>query len=192
MSYTTTKYADHGFDLIIKGLVEVYDPHTVVELGTQQGNSAIIIGKALGQGVLYTYDSFETNYALPPYAATGADYQKAVGNIYDAGLHEKVFVIKKDAFEVYKDWPEVDILHVDIGNHYDNMAKILEQWRYKVAKVILLEGGGYNHWQKKCDFKPFNLLLNRHFITDNYDHVIISHDENYALTILTRKYDKLI
>lgn len=185
---TTSKYEENGFDLIIEGLIKVYNPKIVVELGTQQGASAIIIAKALKNGHLFTYDNFDVKYSNPPYAATQADFGETLIHLYTAGVSGKVFVERGDAFEAHKDFDTVDILHIDLCNHYMNVEPLLIQWRYKVNKCIILEGGGYNKWQREHDFMPFYLLLSKHFVRDSYHVVIIKKDENYALTILTRRY----
>ena len=184
---TTSKYEENGFADIITGLVKVYDPKIVVELGTQRGASAIIIGKALKDGILWTYDLFQEAYPLPPYSRTYADREEAEYYIGAQGLLGKVRVRIGDAFQIHKEFDEVDILHIDLCNHYDNIATILPHWRYKVKKVIILEGGGYNKWQRELGFSPFTPLLKRHFVTDNYWVSIITKNEDYALTILIRK-----
>ena len=187
---TTSKYEENGFAEIISGLVKVYDPKLVVELGTQQGASAIIIGKALKQGKLHTYDSFAETYDLPPHAKTKADPKVALMEIDRVGLTDKIEVFGEDAFKVYMRYDVVDILHIDLCNHYSTIARLFNQWRYKVTKCIILEGGGYNKWQRELGFKPFTPLLRRHVITNLYDVVIITKNEDYALTILTRRdYD---
>lgn len=183
---TTSKYEENGFADIISGLVKVYNPQVVVELGTQQGASAIIMGKALKDGHLYTYDLFADQYPSPPYANTFADMEATLSNIEKAGLQDKVHVRKADALTVYKIFEDVDILHIDLCNHYMNIEPLLIQWRYKVNKCMILEGGGYNKWQREHYFQPFCPLLSKHFVTDNYHASVIKKDEDYALTILTR------
>lgn len=186
---TTSKYEENGFADIISGLIKVYDPKVAVELGTQQGASAAIIGRALNQGKLYTYDLFGERYLAPPYACTHASKEIAKQYIHDCGLDDKVEIHDGDAFAVASmgGFGAVRVLHIDLCNHYDNVKILLEQWRYKVTKCIILEGGTYNKWQREKGFKPFYPLLYRHFITDLYHVAIIKKNEDYALTILTRK-----
>jgi hypothetical protein len=183
---TTSKYEENGFDKIIEGLVQVYNPKIVVELGTQQGASAIIIGKALKDGKLWTFDLFDEKYPSPPYSDTKADLGQTLLNIKEANMEDKIVVVPFDAMQVYKQFPEVDILHIDLCNHYHNVEPLLIQWRYKVNRCMILEGGGYNKWQQEHNFQPFYLLLGHHFVTDNYHVSIIKKNEDYALTILTR------
>jgi hypothetical protein len=184
---TTTKYEENGFADIIRGLVKVYDPGLVVELGTQQGASAIILGRYMTHGQLWTYDTYMSDYEKPPYAQTQSSFEAAKHYIHWAGLDDRINVCFGDAYVVHFKFEEVDMLHIDLCNHYDNISAILPHWRYRVNKCIILEGGGYNKWQREHGFKPFTDYLYRHYITDNYDVVIIKKNEDYAITILTRK-----
>lgn len=182
---TTSKYEENGFADIIRGLVKVYDPKIIVELGTQQGASAIILGRHMTQGKLWTFDTYLDDYDKPPYAHTQASFEAAKHYVHWAGLDHRINVCCGDAYGVHFDFEEVDILHIDLCNHYDNMSVILPHWRYRVKNCIILEGGGYNKWQREHGFKPFFPLLRRHFVTDNFDVSIIKKNEDYALTILT-------
>lgn len=183
----STSYIGSGFKELISGLVKIYDPKTVVELGTQQGASAIIMAKALGKGHLYTYDLFRKRYTKPPYNLTRASLTETRKNIAANKLESKVTVRRKDALLAQNDFNKVDMLHVDLCNYYDNVRIVLSKWYKKVKKLIILEGGVYNKWQKEKGFKPFDEILEVPFIKDNYDKVIIKKDGNYALTILIRK-----
>lgn len=183
----TTSYKNEGFKKIITGIVQVTNPQIAVELGTQQGASAILIGKALKDGKLFTYDSFDEKYDNPPYAETHADLRQTLRSIKAAKLdNTKVEVTPYDAFRVADLYKSVDLLHIDICNHYDNIKKLLRQWYLKVNKVILIEGGGYNQWQKEYKFKPFYPLFTELFILNRYGCSVITLDDNYSLSILTR------
>ncbi len=183
----TTSYIGKGFKKLIAGLVEICDPKTIVELGTQQGASAILMAKAMGEGHLYTYDLFEKRYPKPPYAPTRADFIMAQKNIAANKLQKKITIRKKDAFWAYKDFKKVDILHIDLCNYNENVRLVLSKWYTKVNKLILLEGGIINKWQREKRFKPFDRVLNMPFIKNNYEKIVIKKDNNYALTILIRK-----
>ena len=185
---TTSKYEENGFADIISGLIKIYEPGVVVELGTQQGASAIIIGKALRhEAKLYTYDFFEDKYSDPPYAETHASKEAAEYYIYSAGISRRVEIRTKDAMQVHQDFDEVDMLHVDLCNYYDNILVVLSQWRKKVRQAIILEGGGFNRWQRGLGFRPFYPILDKHLVVSLYNVIILKKNEDYALTILMRK-----
>lgn len=183
----TTSYKTNGMEDLLTALTKIANPKIAVELGVQQGASAIAIGKGLDKGDLYAYDLFEPTYQEPPFGSTHADAEIALQNIATARLLDKVNICVGDAFNTHKDFGKVDLLHVDICNHYDNILKILKKWYRKVNKFILLEGGVYNHWQKKCHFKPYNTVLKMPFIKDNYEVFTLRGGDDYALTILERK-----
>jgi hypothetical protein len=187
MIKTTSKYEENGFADILRGLVRVYDPGMVVELGTQQGASAIILAQAMTHGQLWTFDSYLTEYDKPPYARTLASFAATKFNIKQAGLESRINVCYGDAYIAHLEFEEVDILHIDLCNHYDNLSVILPHWRYRVRQAIILEGGGYNKWQREHNFKPFYPLLQRHYVTDFFTPIVIKKNEDYALTILVRK-----
>lgn len=182
----STSYKTQGLKEIIQGLVKVYQPKTVVELGTQQGSSAVLIAKHL-KGRLTTVDLFEEKYRKPPFNKTHANYLKAIKNIYLSGEFKKVTILVEDALLSHLHFNNIDMLHIDICNHYDNVKPILKNWYKKVTKFIILEGGTFNHWQRKGGFKSFYPILEEKFIKDNYDKCVITGDGDYALTILIRK-----
>lgn len=184
---TTSKYEENGFADIISGLVKVYNPKVVIELGTQQGASAVIIGKALKDGLVYTYDLFGSNYKQSPYLETHADLAATQDNIAKNNLTDKIIVLPLDATEVAERWDKVDMLHIDLCNHYDNVRPLLHQWYKKVKQLIILEGGGFNKWQKANAFIPFSFALHDRCIYDYYNYVTIIKNEDYALTILIRR-----
>lgn len=184
---TTTKYEEHGFADIISGLVKIYSPKVVVELGTQQGASAILIAKAMKDGHVYTFDSFSSTYEKPPYAETHASIEETIENIKNENLSDKISVMQMDAFKVAREFKSVDMLHIDLCNYYHNIKRLLPQWLKKVHKIIVMEGGGVNKWQRENGFLPFYPLLNAPEITNFYNKLILKKDADYALTVLIRK-----
>lgn len=184
----STSYRVEGFDELITAIIKIANPDLVVELGTQQGKSAIAIAKGLCEGQrLFTYDLFEDTYREPPYAPTKADLEQARININQAGEANRVTVTLMDAFEVHGLFSQVDVLHIDLCNYYDNVFKVLEQWYKKVKKLILIEGGVYNYWQRKYQFEPFISILEMDFIKNTYNYCVIRGSNDQAITILTKK-----
>ena len=184
----TTSYISEGLTCLLTCLTMSVNPDISVELGTQQGSSAIMIAKGLRPGQkLITIDLFEEKYRLPPHGNTHAKMEIAIKNIHDAGLDSFVEVREGDALESYKNFDNVDLLHIDLCNHADNVYNILVKWVDKVRKMILIEGGNYNYWQKKIGFESFNKVLLMSFVKDNFNYCTIVGKHDHSLTILTRK-----
>ena len=184
----STSYKGDGFKEIITGIVKLFNPKIVVELGTQQGSSAILIGQALSdEAKLYTYDLFNETYDKPPYSRTSADLKATQKNILINNLTDKVVVRQRDALRAHKDFSTIDILHVDLCNHLQNVQEVLIHWHDKVNKAIILEGGVFNKWQREKDFAPFNRVLEMEMVKSKYDVLILKKNEDYAITLLIRK-----
>jgi hypothetical protein len=161
----TTSY--RGMDSLLTELVRSVGAKKIIEFGTQQGHSAVMLAR--GGGMVKTYDLFEPRYSNPPYKNTHADLFEALANTMDYGVE----VFAKDVNEVKP--IECDILHIDICNHYDNVYPLVSKW-YGKAKMIILEGGVLNKWQKKYGFKPF---------IPKQNHIILRGKGGYAMTIIT-------
>lgn len=179
----TTSYNDQACELITS-LVQVLAPTEVIEIGSQQGRSSVAIAKGLVIGANFaTADLFEPNYSSPPYLSTHADQQKVLENLDAAGLVCNYQVLRTNGLALAEKIGAVDLLHVDICNHRDNLLPILRAWGPKVKKMILLEGGIYNNWQRKYGFEPYRDSLNEF---NDWSHVTITINEHNAITIMTR------
>lgn len=163
----TTSYKSKGMEELITALAKSVGARKIVELGTQQGHSAILLAKS-GASVT-TYDLFEEIYSEPPFKETHADYEKAIKNT----IKYNISIRRKNAVNVKP--VKCDVLHIDICNHAGNVSDLVDKW-YGKAKLILLEGGVLNKWQKKYKFKPY---------IPRYNHTIIKGENGYALTIIT-------
>jgi len=170
----------------ITSLVKVIDPKTVFEIGAQQGHSAIALGMGMwSNSKLVTCDRFEEKYPDPPYAATHASMAETIKNLEAAGLQCDWQVTKCPYQEELERFPEgkIDLIHIDICNHFDNIQPILEHIfnkEYRI-KLILLEGGVHNHWQKKHGFDCYTEAIEPFW--DRF--ITIPFDENHAITIVT-------
>ena len=183
----STSYKSPYLKDLIHLFIRIYNPKEAIDLGTQQGGSAILLARSMGEGKVFTFDTFKEHYDLPPFGTTHANYQQALENIKMFKLEDRISVINMNANDVHKLFDSIDLLHIDICNHYDNTLPLLKQWYKKVNKLIILEGGIHNNWQKKCGFKSFAPILDKRFIRTNYDKVTVAADEHYAVTILVRK-----
>jgi hypothetical protein len=185
----TTSYLENGFKDIMQGLVKLYNPKTIVELGTQQGASAVVIGEAMSKdSKLFTFDLFKEKYDKPPYCETKADFLTACDNVGSIKPKKHIEVFGDDAYSAIGYFQStIDMLHLDLCNYYDNVKPILAQWKDKVEKLIVLEGGTHNSWQKNYGFKPFFPMLDEPWLANFYDHVVLTNGSDYAMTVMVRK-----
>tara|TARA_Y100000310_G_scaffold241139_1_gene245048 strand:- start:4997 stop:5551 length:555 start_codon:yes stop_codon:yes gene_type:complete len=170
----------------ITGLTRVLNPSYVLEFGTQQGSSAIALGKGMSAGsTLVTYDLFEPQYDKPPYGDTHSNWELAFNNIAAADLLCDVKVKKGSAGDWFdQDKRGIDLLHIDICNHYDNVSQILTPLHGWINGVILLEGGIENRWQKEHGFSSYLPLL------PPWKYITIPFNDHNAITIVDTQGDK--
>jgi len=186
----TTSYKTPEIEDFITSLVRLADPHIVVDIGTQQGKSAVLLGKGMKEGSeLYSFDLFEETYSAPPHANTHSNMLAAKENLDFANLKCKWSVRKKAGVEAIEDFEQIDILHIDICNHRDNVIPILDVAINKVKKYILLEGGVKNSWQQKCGFTPFNESLQKYKEVADFCVFKINSNEN-AITVMSKRETK--
>lgn len=174
----TTSYKSVGMEELITALVKTTKAKLTVEFGTQQGHSAILLAR--GSKKVITFDLFEEKYLNAPYKETHAEMLTALQNV--KGFNVEIRVENVNKVKPFA----CDVLHIDICNHKDNVYPLLKKWQGKVKKMILLEGGVYNKWQKKYNFKPFIPALFGDIFVD-WDYTTVKGDNGYALTILTRR-----
>lgn len=130
-SYEKNNYGDFFYSLI-----RVYQPEKVVELGTEAGFSAYHIARGLkanGRGTLDCYDLWEKDEFSSVPKSVAKENLKDFKDIVSLNLSEAVGVDK-----IYG---TVDILHVDINNHGENLEKIIPLWIDKIRQFIIIEGG---------------------------------------------------
>lgn len=181
----TTSYKTPEIEEFITALVRLANPQTVVDIGTQQGKSAILLGRGLGEDAkLFSYDLFEEKYTAPPYSNTHSNMTLAKENIDLAGLKCLWSIRKKSGVEAIADFESIDVLHIDICNHTDNVKPILDAARSKVKKYILLEGGVPNAWQQKHGYTTFADLLKDY--TEFTFCVFKINEEGNAITVMSR------
>jgi hypothetical protein len=182
----TTSYRETWYQDLITSLVRVVDPQVVVEIGTQQGCSACALAKGLrGDAWLATYDLFKEHYPDPPHAATHANFSLATDALYELRPKCNWKVTQGTASDVEE--TRIDLLHIDICNHYDNVKEVLETLIGRVEKMILLEGGVDNSWQKEHGFKSFLSLLEEPWVKRDWTYVVVPFTPDHAITICTRR-----
>lgn len=183
----TTSYNNSNICNLITSFVKSLNPKTVVEIGTQHGFSSILIGKALDQDAhLVTFDLFKEHYDNPPYAETHANLMIASTNIANANLQCKWNVRQGNYQDALAEFETVDLLHVDICNHYDNLYPILHDFKDIVTKGIILEGGLPNHWQLKYKYKCWNDVMFEDWFMIRFNHITIPYNEHNSITLITK------
>lgn len=186
--FTTSYENPELLTWLVKGL----NAKTIVEVGSQQGNSTVALGRGLGEGSrLVTVDRFDEKYDAPPHLETHARKDAVEANLKNANLKCNFEVIKGDGLEFLKHFQNqndhMDVFHCDICNHYDNLKPILEVAVQLNPNMILLEGGIHNKWQQKYDFKSYAPMLEEPWLKDFYTYVTIPFNEHNAITVLTKR-----
>ena len=190
-SYTAT-----GMPELLTFLVRSVSPIYTFEIGTQQGGSATIISNAMSAGSrLWTCDLFEPQYRAPPHGDTHASFELAKSNLAQLNNPVRVSVLQstyQDAVHwlTEEGWSNsMDLLHIDICNHYDNLKPIMQdivlQEMFGKPKMIILEGGVHNKWQRDCGFSSFVPLLDEPWMSV-YNHQVIPFNDHNAVTVLWR------
>lgn len=192
MNIFSTSYKTDESINFLTSFVSLVKPTTVVEIGCQQGRSTIALAKGLSsEAKMFTFDLFEKKYSSPPYGETFANEEIVKHNLIDAQLDQIVSVFQGDHLKALEIIPStIDMLHVDICNHYDNLRPVLYDIlsRIEIKKAILLEGGIFNQWQQKCGFKSYSSLLREQFIALRWNYITIpfaSCSVHNAITICT-------
>lgn len=189
-SIFSTSYPRKEMVDTIFSICKIVNPFLAVELGSQQGRSSVIIASAMkSNSTLYCFDAFLPKFPLPPYAETHSDKDLLIQNINKARslnfLKCNIEVEAKKAEEVAVLFQNkrIDFLHIDIGNHYDNIKIVLPQFLPLVNNCILLDGGVYSRWMRNPNFpfKPYKDLLNNF---PEWKNRTIVWDDNYAITFM--------
>ena len=127
-----SSYEDNNYGELFYSLMRIYQPETVVELGTKAGYSAYHMARALeanGKGQLNCYDLWEHE----------AMYKVACKNL--KGFEKIVQLNRRDEIGVDKIHKTVDILHVDLGNQGGILERVIPNWIDKTSQLIIIEGG---------------------------------------------------
>ena len=189
----SSSYETPGMAELITMLVKQVSPVNVLEIGTQQGGSAQIIVEAMTLGGAFTTcDLFEPKYRSPPYGDTHCSKEKAEENLmsYKDTVYIRVLPYGYPDLLDQLSSRDVDLLHIDICNHYDNLQPILYDIvannTIHVRKMILLVGGIHNKWQQQCGFNSYAPMLKKSWL-HAWEHATIAFNDHNAITVLWRK-----
>ena len=177
---------------LITNIVACINPSVSLEVGTQQGNSAIAIAKGMKTGVLYTCDLFEEAYRVGLHGPTHASYAVTVQNVKEANLKIPVEVVIGDhkvGISTAMAHGNIDLVHVDVGNYLVTISAILRDLlaANQPTKCILLEGGIHNKWQKTCGFDSYRPFLETQEVFSGWTWSTIPFNSHNAITVMTSR-----
>jgi len=185
----TTSYMDESISTLITSFVRALNPQVVIEIGTQQGYSASLIVKGMTIGSKFiTYDLFQDKYENPPYSNTHSNKDIAIENIKSFNPVCQWDVCNGSYTDALKLFPEgIDLLHIDICNHYDNLLPILDLFKDLIYKGMILEGGIENHWQKQYGYKCWNLIMSESWFVNRFQYITIPFKKSNSITLVVKK-----
>lgn len=174
-------YEENNYGELFFSFMRIYQPETVVELGTKAGYSAYHMARGLeanGKGNLICYDSWEHD----------AMYKMARRNL--KGFEKIVQLERRDALGLERNHEKVDILHIDLGNHGGILEKIIPLWIDKITQLIIIEGGSSERdkrsWMIKLKVMPIKKWL-EDFSRINADIEYFTIEPFPSLTIIRKK-----
>lgn len=188
----TSSYVEQCQRDLITNLVACVNPIVALEIGTQQGNSAIAIARGMKSGILYTCDLFEETYRAEPHGPTHASYAVAVQNIKEADLKVLVEVVignHSAGIRSAMAHGNIDLVHIDVCNHLTSVAVILGDLlaANQPARCVLLEGGIHNKWQKACGFDSYRPFLETQEVFSGWTWSTIPFNGHNAITVMTSR-----
>ena len=158
-----SSYEENNYGDFFYSLMRVYQPETVVELGTEAGYSAYHIARGLkdnGKGHLYCYDLWEK------YDAQKYGFYAVPKSTAEKNLEQYRGIISfnlEDALGVSEKYEAVDILHVDLHNEGEILEAVIPHWIDKVKQLIIIEGGSNERdqegWVTKFNKQPIKKWL---------------------------------
>jgi len=163
-----SSYQENDLGRTLYGLVLEKKPKKIIEWGTLYGYSAIAMAMALdelGEGHIDAYDLFDE------YAFKHSNMEDTQKNLERYGVAEYV-TLKRGDFDEWLKAPEpFDLLHVDISNKGDTIARLYAVVKERVAggATVLFEGGSSERdeveWMTKYGYQkiadsgvPYRLL----------------------------------
>ena len=160
-----SSYKDNNYADFFTAFIKIHQPQLVVECGILDGYSLIAMAKGLPEGGraigIDLFDDYEFKHGTLDAVSSA---------IWDEGMSQRVDLIRADALVVADTFVDdsVDILHVDISNDGDILAKMFNKWYHKIKEggYFIFEGGSEPRdnveWMTKYN-KPkigvFKLLL---------------------------------
>ena len=135
-----SSYKEAGYQYLFYALVKLLSPNKICEIGVLQGFSLLSMASALkknNKGEIFGNDLFDD------YEFKNERMINVQSRINEAELNEFAKIKKQDAFSVSSEVEKTDILHVDISNNGNTVEQFFLQWKDKVNKLMIFEGGGH-------------------------------------------------
>ena len=185
-SYSINLYGD-----LIRSLILVNKPKSILEIGVLDGFSTLIIASTIKKIKLKSkfdaYDLFEN------YQYNSSKYEDVLSLIKKFKLSKYVNLMNGDFLNIHKNYKNnsMDFAHVDISNNGNTINYFFEYYDkiMKEGSIILFEGGSILrdevHWMKKYINKTIN---NNSIINKKYNFITI--DKYPSMTIFYKKLTK--
>jgi len=174
-----SSYRVHNLGKNIYETVMVRRPDKIIEFGTLEGFSTIVMAQALkeiGSGHIYAYDLWER------YEYTHSDEQTLRDNLKKYDVEDFVTIKQVDFWDWIKDPEQFDLMHLDISNTGDILLALHEAVRDQIknGSAILFEGGSKQRdeepWMTKYNKEkmyPLKEKINYSVLNDNWPSVSI-------------------
>ena len=150
-----SSYEINGYGDLFYSLVKLVRPKKIVELGVKAGYSTYFMAKALkeiGSGNIDAYDLWEE------YQFHSCKKSEAEENLKE--FNGIINLYQQDVTGIEKNYENVDILHIDLGNHGEILDNVLLPWISKINSFVIIEGGSEERdkvdWIKKYNKTPLN------------------------------------
>lgn len=157
-----SSYKESGYQYLFYALVKLLSPIKICEIGVLQGFSLLSMASALkinNKGEMLGYDLFDD------YEFKNERMINVQSRINEAELNEFTKIKKQDAFSVSSEVKKTDILHVDISNNGNTVERLFLEWKEKVNKMMIFEGGGHARdqieWMLKFQKPAISPVLNQ-------------------------------
>ena len=163
--------------------------------------------KSIAEGIKQNHKVHNINVKLDAYDLF-EDYPFKHGNQEDVqkmlnenGVGDYVNLIKGNAYEVYKKYPDmvpyevkgIEFLHIDISNTGKVIKDLMELWHPKIGwrAVVAIEGGSEERdnveWMKKYNMPSIKQEISTNELISKY-YFIATYFKFPSLTILIRKW----
>jgi predicted O-methyltransferase YrrM len=164
-------------------------PKTIIEYGTENGGTAIVMALALKElyeseghvGKVFTYDTYEMQSKGE--IGSNPNYAVTLNNIKQWQLQDFIVAEYGDFFEFCSlKNKQFDMLYFDIDNDGDKLLEMYDGCKSNIesGSIVMFEGGS-----KTRDNVPWMIEKNKTKMTDvNVPYKLLTPDQKYSCSIL--------
>ena len=172
------------------------DRAVLCEIGSFCGKSTVAIGKALAHcnaGILYAVDWHEGSPSFKGFGTKDyrSTYTELLGNLEEAGVKERVRVVKKRSEAAVHDVPgELHFLWIDGLHSYDGVKADFDNYQGKLVPggFLLFHDACWTEWQEPFRFIKDEVLQNQEYnLYAMVGNTLIFRKENNTLRHYLRK-----